>query len=194
MDTKTHAITSRIPARTQQDGIWIPTSWQRASTPVHIDPETYVPQVSIPDEVLTRMIADRYRPHSIPDRPAPMPDPDDVDFVNDLAFWEYAEELRLCGQCNEPFLAQAHNHRYCSSKCQSLSVIKTSVCDTCGNEYTSRFSSQRYCSQQCAGRAKRSSEYEGVCAWCSTEFRATRKEQRFCSRECYNVERRSRAE
>ena len=136
--------------------VWVPISWQRASVPIHLDPETYVPMEYVPDEIRTRLNADRNRPHDIPGRPDPMPDPDTIDFVNDPAFWEFAEEVRLCDQCSEPFLAHSHNHRYCSVGCQNLSVSRVGLCGTCGKEFTSRFASQRFCSRECYNTDRRS--------------------------------------
>ena len=165
------------------DELHIPEYWQRASEIVHLDPETYVPQEVVQDEILTRIYADQGRPYPIPNRPAPMPD-NDVDFLNDPSIWEYREEVRVCENCGEAFLAHAHNHRYCSTSCQRQAAGTPRVCLQCGREFYAYRREQVYCSIACTGRAKRNPANDRLCVWCGTAFHATRPSQRFCSRTC----------
>lgn len=166
------------------NGPYVIPSWSRLSDPVHLDAETYVPQELIPDEVLTRLYADRGRPHSILNRPPPEPDPDEEDFLGDPTTWEFREELRECETCGEPFLANAHNHRYCSPYCAHQGRSFTRICLECGQEFETDRPEQMYCSLQCSGRAKRNPANDRLCRECGGPFHATRSQQVFCSRSC----------
>jgi len=167
-----------------------PSRWAHLSEVVHLDPETYVPQEVVPDEVLTRMYADRGRPRPIPDRPAPEPETNEEDFFNDPGTWEFREELRECPTCGQPFLANAHNHRYCSEACAQEGRSITRICPECGEEFFTERREQVYCSLACSGRAKRNPENDRRCLECGGIFHATRRQQRFCSRLCARLWRR----
>jgi len=158
--------------------------WGRVSEVIRLDPETYVPQEVIPDEVLTRRYADRGRPHPIPNRPPPEPDMDEEGFFNDPGTWEFREELRECENCGEPFLANAHNHCYCSPECAREGRSFARVCLACGEEFETERPEQIYCSIQCSGRAKRNPANDRLCRECGGPFHATRPQQVFCSRAC----------
>ncbi len=176
-----------IRASSMHDDSGISPEWLRASTPTHLDPETYVPCEIVPDEIVTRRNADRCRPHPIPGRPDPTPEIDEESFFSDPGTWEFAEELRICEGCGEPFLARSHNHRCCSPDCHATTVSVERVCAACGKRFLTQRTSQRFCGQGCAGAARRNPENDRSCEWCGEPYHATRREQRFCSRPCANA-------
>ena len=157
--------------------------WQRASEVVQIDSGTYVPQEFMPDEILTRMNADRGRPWPIIGRPAPVPEVVD-DLLSDPALWQFREEIRVCGHCGEAFGAHTHNQRYCSQRCRRQSSHILCTCTQCGREFRTNRRRQQYCSLSCAGVANRSAANSRQCGQCGRNFRASKAEQRFCSRSC----------
>ena len=172
-----------IAVAVDSDDPCISELWQRASEVIHLNPATYVSQEIVPDELLTREYADRGRPHLISNRPAPLPD-DDEDFLSDPCVWEFREEVRVCDDCGDVFLAHVHNHRYCSKSCQSRAAGSSHICSQCGREFHTQRQRQVYCSLVCAGIAKRNPANDRLCAQCGAPFHATRSEQRFCSRTC----------
>lgn len=161
--------------------------WRVASRIRHINPVTFIPREVVSDEVLTRRNADAGRPHPILDRPDPEPDSDDEDLFNDPGTWQFRQELRECEMCGEPFLANAHNHRFCSPDCSFKGRIHVRACPICGKVFASERNGQVFCSVACAGYAKRNPDNDRLCHECGEPFRATRKAQTFCSRVCARV-------
>jgi hypothetical protein len=157
--------------------------WERASEVVRIDSGTYLPQEFIPDEIRTRVNADRGRPWPIVGRPTPVPDEHD-DPLNDPALWQFREEMRVCGHCGEAFGASTHNQRFCSRRCRRHASSKMCVCKQCGREFRTSRRGQQYCSIACVGIAKRNAANSRQCGQCGRTFHAGKAEQRFCSRKC----------
>lgn len=171
----------RTRAKNDIDDVWIPPSWRRASEPIHLDPTTYVPIEPGP-------LSGGWYDDDLDG------DPDEIErkLRSDPANWRFAEELRVCEACSDVFLAQSHNHRFCSPECRDAGTTYERTCITCGKVFRTPRAAQRFCSQRCNGRSRMSSAYEHTCPWCGERFRGSRREQRFCSRACYNADRRAR--
>ena len=166
------------------DAIDLAAEWLRVSAPVWLDPETYVPQDAVPDEVITRRNADRGRPRPIPDRPSPVPEMDGEEIANDPALWTFRAEVRECAWCGAPFAARTANHRHCSVRCAARAEIVIRTCAACGKPFLTRHPEQQTCSTACNGTVRRNPANERRCRLCGRLYRATRPKQMFCSRSC----------